>query len=531
MKNMQYFRIVVCFSLIVALLFACAMRIFIINDANYSSVQLQNNSYSFKLSKLRGTIFDCNMQPITNKSTKTMAAFLPTEAAVTTAASILEGNTKNSVLSALKKGNPAIAEVNTQIDCFGVRTAEVYINLSPDLIAPQLIGYVDSEGHGVSGIQKAFDDILYSDSLQSMAFATDGLGNLLTGAQITEITDESVINSGIALTIDSNIQAVTLKALKNVRCGAAVVSEIGTGKIRAMVSKPEFDPTNIAAFLNSSDAPLINRALTAYNVGSAFKPCVSAAALENGNFDSFNLNCTGSTQISGHTFHCHNLAGHGSVNFNTATAFSCNSFFYNLSVKLGAEAIYKMASSLNFGNSYDICNNITLTSSLTNIETLRKNERALANLAIGQGELLLSPVAIISLYEAIANSGKYYPQTVVEGEVRNGSLIKNPAPNPTRVMSEKTAEIIKQHLASVIEFGTGTAAKPTLTTAAGKTATAETGWKKDGRLIQNSWFCGFFPLENPKYAVAVLIEDSLGGDDVGAPVFSEIADAITMLKK
>ena len=97
-------------------------------------------------------------------------------------------------------------------------------------------------------------------------------------------------------------------------------------------------------------------------------------------------------------------------------------------------------------------------------------------------------------------------------------------------MSEQTADKLKQYLCNVLNEGTGTAAKPQYVLAAGKTATAETGWRKNGRLIQNSWFCGFFPAETPKYVVAVLIEDEALNGSSGAPYFKKIADKIALFK-
>lgn len=524
------FRIIICFSLIIALFFCCITRIFVINGSDYLSAAAQNNTYKFTLSKLRRTIFDSNMQPLTNSKTKIMAVFTPCESAVLATSNIKNSVDKERVLKSLKNGEPAVAEVNESIEAFGVYCSEIYINTPSNLLCPQLIGYLDSDGHGVTGLQKQYDELLYTEINHSVALAIDAKGRVLSGEDVYENFDESVINSGLALSINSDIQALTLSAMQNVSSGAAVITEIGTGKIRAMVSVPEFTADSVADYLNSENSPLLNKCIMGYNVGSVFKPCVAAAALEKSGFESFSVNCVGSNNIAGHIFKCHKLSGHGVTNMKNALAFSCNSFFYNISVGLGADTVYNMASSLGFGNNHEIAQGISLGGSLTQIDELRNNERTLVNLSIGQGKLLLSPVSLLSLYEAIANGGVYYQQTVVEGEVVNGVVYKGSDPTPIRVMSAETADILKEYLASVIEYGTGTAARPTLTTAAGKTATAETGWQKNGVLIKNSWFCGFFPKETPKYAVAILIEDSKGGDDVAAPVFAKIADSVTLLE-
>ncbi len=527
-KRKSDVRIVVGFCLVVTLFFVCVLRIFIINNSDYAEVVQNSSSYKLELSRLRGTIFDCNMHAITNNKTRTIATFLPNESAVSAAASVLVGEQKSSVLDALKKGMPQFAEIQKPIDYYGVYCVENYINTTSELISPQLIGYVDADGHGVSGIQKAYDELLFSEQNHAIAVAIDGLGNILPGGEITEIIDESVINSGIRLTLDSDIQELTLKAMQKVKCGAAVVSEIGTGKIRAMVSVPEFDATKITDYLEHPDSPLVNRALASYNVGSVFKPCVAAAAIEANKAQKI-YTCKGLAEFLGHTFRCHSYTGHGKIDLKNALAYSCNVFFYNLATYLGADNVYNMASSLGFNSGYEICSGLSCNANMPSLKAL-ESERSLVNLSIGQGSLLLSPVSILSLYEAIANGGVYYPQTVVEGIVKNGATEHFPAPTPTRVMSKATADTIKQQLSAVLEYGTGKTAAPTLTTAAGKTATAETGWIKDEKKVENSWFCGFFPLDKPKYVVSVLIENSLGGDDIAAPVFSRIADSIVTLE-
>lgn len=514
-------RIIISFCLVIALFFTCITRIFIINTSDYLNASAQENTYKFTLSRLRRTIFDNNLQPITNSTKKTVAIFTPCESAVLATNLIKNNDDKLRVLASLKDGEPALAEVTEPIDSFGVYCTEVYINTPNKLLCPQLIGYINSDGQGVAGIQKQYNELLSTEAKHSVALAMDAKGRVLSGEDIYENFEDTIINSGLALTINSDIQSITLMAMKNVSSGAAVVSEIGTGKIRAMVSVPEFSADSVADYLNAENSPLLNKCVMGYNVGSVFKPCVAAAALEKGGLANFSVNCVGNNNIAGHVFKCHKLSGHGVTNMKNALAFSCNSFFYNISVKLGADAIYNMASALGFGNTHHIAKGISLGGSLTEIEALRKNERTLVNLSIGQGKLLLSPVSLLSLYEAIANGGVYYPQTVIEGEVLNGVVRKKINSAPVKVMSAETADILKEYLSSVTEYGTGTAAKPTLTTAAGKTATAETGWQKNGVLIKNSWFCGFFPKDTPKYAVAILIEDSKGGDDVAAPIFAK----------
>lgn len=523
-------RITAVFLAFAVAMFACVARIYKINTELDAEVQLQSNSYSITLSSLRGTVFDCNLSPITNCETKIIATVLPTPRAITAISAVLDGEKLEGVLETLKSGVPAAVEVDEKIECDDIICTTVYSHNSSDMLAPQLIGYTNSENHGVSGVEAAYDEALYTDETVKIVCAIGGDGSLLGGVKPEILGDTTVLSSGIALTINSDIQRITEAAMREVSCGAAVVLEVGTGKIRAMVSRPDFDVTNVAEYLNEKTSPLINRCLTAYNVGSAFKPCVAAAVLEQGRYINFTCECTGSTIINGHTFKCHKLSGHGTTNIKSALAQSCNSFFYSVVQKLGGDAVYKMASSLNFGVGINLGGIYSADGSLTALKTLQTSSTALANLSIGQGELLLSPVAILTLYEAIANGGVYNVPTIIEGSVKNGILSKNAQPAPTRVMAPDTAAELKEYLKEVITTGTGKGASPDLCTAAGKTATAETGWKIEGRLVQHSWFCGFFPADNPKYVVSVLVENKTENDPAGAPIFKKIADGITQLE-
>ncbi len=489
-------------------------------------VAQNNNGYRLTVGKMRGTIFDKNLLPLTNDEHCIIAAVAPTPRAITAISREVKGEAREKLLNQLKSGKPALVELDKKIDCDGIVCIDTY-KTSADGIANHLIGYTDYTGHGVSGIQYAYDGVLYSEEKISVFYPSDVNNRILLGGEAEITYNESVVNSGVALTIDRNIQRLCEKSMQSVICGAAVVTEIGTGKIRAMVSRPDFDINNLAQYLENADAPLLNRAVLAYNVGSVFKPCVAAALLEQNSYTDFSCTCTGSISINGHTFACHEREGHGIVTLRDALRFSCNSFFYTVAQKMGADSIYVMSKKLGFGTAADLGKISSARGSIDTLNNLKNSPTALANLSIGQGKLLLSPVAVLTLYEAVANGGIYYNPTVVEGIVKGGRLIKNPDNKPNRVMSEKTADKIKQYLIDVVGSGTGVLAKPDLCTAAGKTATAQTGIEKQGRSIENSWFCGFFPAENPKYAVAVLIDDEDKNGTTGAPIFKSIADSIT----
>lgn len=518
-----------CFFVIMLLFLSCILRVAVIATSNYAQVQQQQSSYRIKVGKARGTIYDCNMFPITNSKSKILAAVSPTPRAVTAISNALSGEELENVLDRLKSGMPVVCEVPKEIDVDGITCTTVYQHNSEETPAIHLIGYTDVDSHGVSGLEMAYDDILYSDDDISFVYTVDGHGSVLEGIKPTVENNTSVIAGGVVSTIDLKIQEIVEDVSNSIESGAIIIADPTNSKIRASVSRPNFDCTKIADYLTADNSPLLNRAINAYNVGSIFKPCVAAAGIENG-ITEYIYNCVGSCEIIDRNFKCHNLDGHGILNLKSAIANSCNTFFYNFAFSIGKESIYKMASSLSFGKSLTICKNISTSSGNLPSTDHLTNIAQLANFSIGQGELLLSPIAMLNLYCAIATDGKYYVPSIVEGTLKDGSLEKYDIGSPTKVMSAETASILRECLKAVIEEGTGVYAKPKTVSAAGKTATAQTGKYANGEEINEGWFCGFFPAENPKYVAIIFSENTKKQSKTNNEIFAEIADRIASVK-
>lgn len=523
-------RTIITYFVITVLFFGTILRLAALSlKTDYQQVQKQQSSFRLTVSKQRGTIYDRNMIPLTNRKTKIVAAVMPTPRAITAISGVLSGKELESALERLKKNQPVLCEVPEFIECDGIYCTTVYENSDEYTPAVHLIGYTDIDLKGVSGLQKAYDEVLFSESEVSFVFTQNALGGILEGISPEIENNTSVPANGIVSTIDINIQTIAEIAASNLKSGAVVIADSNTSKIRAMVSVPTFNPNKITDYLKAENSPLINRAISSFNVGSAFKPCVAVAAIENG-LKSFDYTCLGKCKIIDRYFKCHNLSGHGKMNLRSGLANSCNTYFYNMALELGGDNIYNTASAFGFGKSLEICNGIkTSPGSLPERETLR-NFAHLANLSIGQGELLLSPVSILTLYCSIASDGSYNIPSVIEGTLKDGSLSPYQNTGRTRAMSKSTAKLLKEQLSAVIEEGTGKTAKPTLTTAAGKTATAQTGKFKDGAEICQGWFCGFFPAENPKYTVIVFSENTAEEIKSTSEIFAEIADKITELE-
>ena len=440
----------------------------------------------------------------------------------------LDGERRQTVLEKLKNNMPTICEIEDIITSDGITTTTIYEHTSDKLPACHIIGYIDSTGHGVTGLELAYDELLYSDKKVSAIFNSNGKGNPLLGIDPYFENDLSVVGSGVVLTLDINIQIITENVAQKLNSGCAIVAEVDTGKIRAMASVPTFDINNISDSLTNQNSPMINRALLPHNVGSVFKPCVAAAAIESGKWQ-HTFNCEGKLEIIDREFRCHKLSGHGGINLCNALAQSCNCFFYDVALKIGSEKIYKFANSLSVCSKIYIADGLYATQGCLPNVNLLKNDSALANLSIGQGTLTASPVAMLNLYMAIAGDGSYRLPTIVEKVINNGAVKEYEQPNRTRVMKENTAAQLREYLQTVITEGTGEEAKPNNISAAGKTATAQTGrYYDNGEEITNSWFCGFFPADNPKYVVVVM-SDSRSSVST-ASIFAQIADRIYELE-
>ncbi len=500
------------------------LRITVIISGNLLEVQNNQSTYKEEIARLRRTIYDCNMVRLTNVNEKKIAAVMPTPKGVIAITSMLEGKQLDDALNKLKNNRVAICEVKENIISEGIITTNIYDRYDDESNACHIIGYIDDTGHGVSGLELAYDDFLFTDKKISAVYSTNGKGYALKGIEPYFENDLSVINSGLVTTLDINIQNIVENAAAKMTSGCVIVAEVPNGKIRAIASVPTFDLNNIYESLNKDNSPMINRSISAFNIGSAFKPCVAIAAIESEMVYN-NFICEGFFEVGDRLFKCHELTGHGLMNLQTSLAQSCNCYFYNCALSMGGSKIYNIASKLSISSKLKIADNLYVVPG--NIPTLDSltNKGLLANFSIGQGDLMASPVAILNLYLAIASDGSYIIPSVVEKTIKDGTESYHDTGRPTRVMKNKTAEILRQYLKTVITEGTGGDALPKNVTAAGKTATAQTGRRyNDGTEITNSWFCGFFPAENPKY-VAIVMSDNKLNISTGS-IFAQIADEV-----
>ena len=261
------------------------------------------------------------------------------------------------------------------------------------------------------------------------------------------------------LTLDRDIQRICEGiALEELEQGAIVVMETATGKLRAVVSMPVYDPYDVAGAIAADDSSLLNRAISAYNVGSVFKPIVAAAALEAGLDPQEPYECTGVIEVDGHLYHCNQNKAHGTVTMTEALEHSCNCYFIWLGSKLGGEAITELASRIGFGRAAPLAKDYySAGGNLPTAEEL-ENSGQLASISFGQGKLLATPIQIAAGMNMIANGGIYIGPTLMEGtvEAETGTLLEaGPAQETLRAVSQQVSDTLLQMLQTVVEEGSG----------------------------------------------------------------------------
>ncbi len=509
---------------ITLMLTTASVRLYSLMSDGAELVSTRQGSYTLTVARPRGTVYDCNMRRLTNTTLKTVAVLPPTADAVAAVSRYL-GDNAEAVLNRLKSGKPILTEVPSDFECSGAYKFTIDAELASDQLACHLIGYVDGTGNGVTGIQYACNDLLNSASPLKVTYTVDASGRPLAGIE-AEVSGQAHSDGGVILTIDSQIQRICEISGESLKKGAVVVMESDSGKLRALASFPAYSPNDVAASLNDESAPLVNRALAAYNVGSVFKLCVCTAALRNGVSTATSYDCTGFVNVGNTRFNCNKHNGHGVLDMTSGLAKSCNCYFINLARSVGAASLYDTCLRFGFNRAYTLGNGITAADGvLPKQSEVAAQPAALANLSFGQGDLMLTPLHIAVMTAAIANGGMLVTPSVIDGTTDGDNVTPADIALPRQILTKSDTEALRLMMEAVVSDGTGAAAKPEIGVAGGKTATAETGWYIDGRAVIQSWFAGFYG----DYTVVVVKEDGTSGSADCAPVFKAICDAISEL--
>lgn len=522
-------RAISLFTAVTLIFCIAAGRVYYIIDSADCTAASEQMTYVLTIDKPRGNIYDCNLRKLVGTQSRYTAAVSPNVSAVNEITKRL-GSGAKPALELLRAGKPAAIEVTADFDAEESVLFTTSVRYSAVQTASHLIGYTDASGHGVTGIESAYDDFLTCEDAVTVTYTVDATGRPLSGVEPV-VSGSTDIKTGVILTVDSTVQRAAEQAAQSLGTGAVIVMDADDGDIRAICSVPDYSPLNIAAALESSTSPLVNRALSPYDVGSVFKILVAAAAIYGGVSPSHRYTCTGNIKIGTNVFNCHDLDGHGSINMTDALCGSCNPYFITLARLCGADKLFKLCRSLSLGSERSLADGlVSAAGTLPDEQTVKDQPAALANFAFGQGKLLLTPVDVAVMTAMTANGGYAVTPRVVSGVMlTDGSVTELKHQAPQRVISEYAASQVSRMMQAVISDGTGAAAMPETGGAGGKTATARAGYTVGGEKVDQCWFSGFYPAKDPQYVITVFGENGVSGASTCAPVFKAICDALAKM--
>ena len=473
-----------------------------------------------------GTIYDRHLQPLNNRETVLYAAVTPTPDCI--AALLPQMAEVSPLLTGLRSGKPFLCRVNAPPESPDIPVLSLPLRSSGNPVAPHILGYTQS-GRGVTGLEQDYDRILRgSKDPASVTYVVDARGHALLGEPVT-VRQAQGINPSVVTTLDTGIQQFCEHL--EIQKGAVVVMDVQTGDVLAMASFPSYDPSALAQALDDPDSPLINRCLCAYSVGSIFKLVTCAAAYKEGILD-FETTCTGRTEIRGQTFRCHDWRGHGDVDMRQAMIYSCNTYFVELSELLDPGIMLSTAQDLGFGTQIALSGSIVSTSGTLPSMADLQLPAEMANFCFGQGLLTATPLQVTQMTCGIANDGHMPLARLIRGFTTDGKTVLDEKPPMYAYALRRNAAYYLQGLMiSAVNENEVSNAVPESVIAAAKTSTAQTGrYDADGTEYCHAWITGYFPIEEPQYAVTVLVEDGGYGNDAAAPLFREIADGIVQMQ-
>lgn len=440
-----------------------------------------------------------------------------------------------------------VAIEENRIDLPGVITLEVPKRYYPEQVnsphifgtigevnkAEQIINPVYESGDlvGKSGIEKKYDiDLRGAKGVRYLRVDASG--------KDIGVYDETqdvlpIHGNDLYLHLDYNTQLFAESLLVDHR-GALVAIDVRNGGILALASKPDYDPRLLSgkidakiwkALVEDEAHPLYSRAIqSAYPPGSTYKIVAAIAALQEKIITPrWEANCPGSFRIGRKTIRCWRPEGHGTLDLYGAIKNSCNVYFYKLGLKIGLDFWSKYSKMLGFGSK----TGIDLPNENKGLVPTRDffdrvygkygwTRGNLANLAIGQGELLVTPLQLAQFAMILANKGVYYTPHLVQKmyDFQTHSFINFPTEAKyVKGISKDVYDVVREGMHQVVNGGTGWLGKVPGIDMAGKTGTAQNPHGEP-----HAWFMAFAPYESPEIAIAVIVENAGGGGAIAAPI-------------
>jgi penicillin-binding protein 2 len=442
----------------------------------------------------------------------------------------------------------------------GMTLRPYYVRIYPQgRTAGQIVGYSGKTGRnpdgiidnhevlwpeteGREGLEQTFNQVLTGKHGEyKITFDKDGRKTS------EKITTPPVPGHTVVTTLDVHLQELAEKALEaKAKRGAIVIVDPNTGDILAMASWPTYNPNAFVPTISSEkfkalqddpDIPLLPRAFrSSYPPGSTFKVAVGLAALESGAVRSDEeFNCVPSITVGNVVFHNWKKTDRGALNFVEAMTESCDTWFYQVGIKTGADPIIEWAQRLGFGTKTGIPLRGEVDGRVPNDQFMKATHGRkllngdIANISIGQGDTQVTPLQMAQAMAIIGNGGTFYQTRLVQqvqtvdNEIVTAFQVRD---KKTLGASADTMSQLRTALVDVVNGPGGTAHQASLENVevAGKTGTAQWGPKNKERTA--AWFAGFVPAEKPQYAFAAVYEGDVGskahGGTAAAPMIAMI---------
>ncbi|MDQ6809762.1 MAG: penicillin-binding protein 2 [Verrucomicrobiota bacterium] len=410
--------------------------------------------------------------------------------------------------------------------------------------------FYQGDVEGKSNIEKEMDE--YLKGKPGVRYMRRNAKGQIEGALREDAPKQG---ANVYMTLDARIQGIAEEALRAVSRGAAVVVDPNNGNILAMASVPSFDPNTFVPSIKAKDwsalqkdeaRPLVNRAISTFPPGSTFKIVTALAGLRR-HIGNQKFNCSGGVSYGDHYFHCwvaEKGGSHGTLGLTDALKVSCDSFFYLYGNAAGIEAIDKTGDAMGLGKESGVHLSGEQPGILPGPEWMaihqpreRWSQAYTANVSIGQGYVLASPLQMAMAYATVANGGVSYFPRLVDRVLNqdgtplldaNGKPVLSPTPKiDADLRHDFTAdqiEMVRRGLWKVVNEEGGTGAKGRIpgVQVAGKTGTAQafTNGKKD----TIAWFCSFAPYDHPKYVVVAMVQGGEHGGSVAGPIANRILE-------
>ena len=417
---------------------------------------------------------------------------------------------------------------NTRQDTFSDRVVRGQILSSDGEILAKTDVYEDGSEDRIYPYANIFAHVIGYDSNGKSGLESEANFQLLTSHEFflsqmkNEFLGRKNMGDTVISTLSAKLQSTAYYALGD-RRGAVIAIEPSTGKIRCMVSKPDFDPNYIAEnwewlVNDESNSSLLNRATQGqYPPGSTFKLVTALDYFrKHKSFNNYSYLCQGSITMEDHTIQCYNGSVHGQEDFYSSFAHSCNCAFADMGTKLGGASLLETSEDLLFNKKLPLVSYKKSSFSLNG----QSGIPLIMQTAIGQGNTLVSPAHMAMITCAVANNGVLMKPYLIDQVVNNtGEHVDTTQPEAyKRLMTKNEATMLGELMKDVVEYGTASALSGQGYTAAGKTGSAE----YDEQGSSHSWFIGYSDVESPDLAVAVIVEGGGTGSEAAVPIASQI---------